>query len=68
MKIFQTQSLFCFNFLSVQYMLVNFLFGEEKFAAIVGEEDSSTVHFLPSAEVYKVDDLIIPDEFRQLVV
>eukprot|EP01035_Chromulina_nebulosa_P030720 gene30720-40844_t len=51
----------------VQYMLVNFLFGEEKFAAIVGEEDSSTVHFLPSAEVYKVDDLIIPDEFRQLV-
>lgn len=49
-------------------MLVNFLFGVEKFAAIVGEEDGSTVHILPPAEVYKVDDLIIPEDFKQLVV
>mmetsp|Transcript_21920 Transcript_21920/g.30127 ORF Transcript_21920/g.30127 Transcript_21920/m.30127 type:complete len:376 (+) Transcript_21920:32-1159(+) len=50
----------------VQYMLVNFLLGGNKFAAIVGEEDSN-VQILPPAEFYKVDDLVIPPEFYPLV-
>jgi hypothetical protein len=47
-------------------MLVHFLFCGGKFAAIVGEEDS-TVQILTS-DVYKVDDLVIPEDFKQLVV
>lgn len=51
----------------VQHILVHFLFGTEKFAAIVGEEDSASIQIQPSAEVYKVDDLVIPDEFKPMV-
>jgi len=47
-------------------MLINFLLGGNKFAAIVGEEDSN-VQILSPAEVYKVDDLVIPSEFYPLV-
>ena len=51
----------------MQHILVHFLFGTEKFAAIVGEEDSASIQIQPSAEVYKVDDLVIPDEFKPMV-
>lgn len=48
-------------------MLIRFLFDGDKFLAIVGEEENASISILPPAEVYKIDDLIIPKEFHGVV-
>eukprot|EP01031_Cornospumella_fuschlensis_P012041 gene12041-14724_t len=50
---------------TVQHLLANHLFGGNKFAAIVGEEDGSTVQILTPP--YKVDDLTVPEEHQALI-
>jgi 3'(2'), 5'-bisphosphate nucleotidase len=50
---------------TVQYLLANHLFGGNKFAAIVGEEDDNNVQILTPP--YSVDNLIIPDDHQPLI-
>lgn len=45
----------------VQYLLVNHLYGGDKFAAVVGEEDENNVNILTAP--YTVDDLNVPEQF-----
>lgn len=49
----------------VQHMFIDFLFAGNKFAQIVGEEDETKVNL--TNRPYTVDDLVVPDEFNELV-
>lgn len=49
----------------VQHMFIDFLFAGNKFAQIVGEEDDTKVNLI--SRPYTVDDLVVPDEFNELV-
>jgi 3'-phosphoadenosine 5'-phosphosulfate (PAPS) 3'-phosphatase len=49
----------------VQYLLVNHLYGGNKFAAVVGEEDENNVQILQSP--YTVEDLTVPVEFNHFI-
>lgn len=50
----------------VQHMFIEYLFAGDKFAEIVGEEDDSVVNILETP--FTVDDLVVPDEFEELVI
>jgi len=49
----------------VQHLLVEYLFADNKFGQIVGEEDETNVNIL--RKPYTVDDLMVPPEFDDLV-
>lgn len=49
----------------VQHMFIDFLFQGNKFAEIVGEEDDTVVNL--TQRPYTVDDLVVPEEFNDLV-
>ena len=49
----------------VQHMFIEHLFRGNKFAQIVGEEDETAINI--KTRPYSVDDLIVPDEFDELI-
>jgi 3'(2'), 5'-bisphosphate nucleotidase len=49
----------------VQHLLVNHLFGNERFLAVVGEEDENNVQVTTSP--FTVDDLTVPVEYNHLI-
>lgn len=49
----------------VQGLLKRVLFGGNKFKAIVGEEDNSTI--VITERPFKVDELVVPDRFTELI-